>query len=269
MEIKNNPRILASFIAESFNKVPQVSAVALGGSHAISFGTDESDLDLYVFITSPVPLAFREAIMNQRGAVRSNLDLNYWDLGDQWLDAQTGIELDIMYWDLNWIQDRINRTIIHHQASLGYSTCHWHTIKNSIILFDRQGTLALMKENCNQPYPEELRKAIIEKNYPVLRDVIPSYANQIQKAVRRKDLVSINHRVAAFLASYFDIIFAYNRVLHPGEKRLLNLIPSLCDQIPVDMIPQVNRLLGCSRMGGEDLMRSISDLVDNLSLMLK
>jgi hypothetical protein len=29
--------------------------------------------------------------------------------------------------------------------------------------------------------------------------------------------VSLNHRTAALLASYFDVLFALNRVHHPGD----------------------------------------------------
>ena len=59
-----------------------------------------------------------------------------------------------------------------------------------------------------------LRQNIIALNYPVLRGVIPAYANQLEKAVKRHDLVSVNHRLAALFASYFDIIFAVSRQLH-------------------------------------------------------
>ena len=231
--------------------------------------TPTSDIDLYVFTTSLIPLSIREAIMNERGAVKANLDLDYWDLGDQWFDAPTGIELDIMYWSTGWIEDQIDLTLTHHQASLGYSTCHWNTIKNAALLFDPHDTLASLQAKCNQPYPKELQKAIIAKNYPVLRDVIPSYSNQIIKAVRRNDLVSINHRVAAFLASYFDIIFAYNRILHPGEKRLLQLTPVLCEKVPEDMVMQVNRLLQYSATGCEGLLLAVNDLIENLEQFIK
>ena len=58
-------------------------------------------------------------------------------------------------------------------------------------------------------------------NLPVLGGTIHSYEQQIRSAFRRRDRVSLNHRTAAWLASYFDLLFAANRRFNPGEKRLL------------------------------------------------
>ena len=45
---------------------------------------------------------------------------------------------------------------------------------------------------------------------------------------------SICHRKAAFLESYFDVLFAANRLLHPGEKRLIAFAVANCKVLPKD-----------------------------------
>ena len=62
---------------------------------------------------------------------------------------------------------------------------------------------------------------VIKMNLPVLGCTIHSYEQQIRSAFRRRDRVSLNHRTVAWLASYFDLLFAANRRFNPGEKRLL------------------------------------------------
>ena len=102
----------------------------------------------------------------------------------------------------------------------------------SASLYDDKGWFKELQSKANQPYPESLKAAIIAKNYPILRRTISSYTHQLQKAINRKDSVSIIHRTAALLASYFDIVFAINSVPHPGEKRLLEMVKKLCSKIP-------------------------------------
>ncbi len=89
--------------------------------------------------------------------------------------------------------------------------------------------------NADIPHPEELRRAIIAKNYPLPRRNLSSYRHQLERIVARNDWVSGHHRVAALLASYFDILFAVNRLLHPGEKRLAAFAEKNCKLVPVGM----------------------------------
>ncbi|NIV30692.1 MAG: DUF4037 domain-containing protein, partial [Anaerolineae bacterium] len=193
---------LAHRIADRFSAFPSVEAIALAGSRATGPVDQGSDIDLYVYITSVIPLSARAAIVEELGATRSDLNLQFWDLGDAWCDAETGIAVDIIYWDTSWIEGQLERVLVEHQASTGYSTCFWHTICSSLILYDKSGWLHRLKEKSSVPFPEPLRQSIVAKNHPILRRVIPAYLHQIDKAIRRNDAVSINHRVAALLASY-------------------------------------------------------------------
>ena len=99
----------------------------------------------------------------------------------------------------------------------------------------------------------------MQRNLPVLGAIISSYEQQIQAAFLRQDLVSLSHRVAAWLSSYFDILFAANRRFHPGEKRLLALAEEL-PSVPESMIEDVRT--SCSR--AVSLEHCIAD---HLSLM--
>jgi len=89
------------------------------------------------------------------------------------------------------------------------------------------------------------------------------------KAVKRHDLVSVNHRLAALLASYFDIIFALNLELHPGEKKLLNLVQSRCAKIPVDMVTDITKVIQSTGTADQEFLLNLTMLLDHLDEWLK
>ncbi len=167
------------------------------------------------------------------------------------------------------MEENLKNVLERSIPSLGYTTAFWHTVRSSRILFDRSGWFGRLQRWSEQPYPEPLRQAVIARNHAVLREIIPAYLHQVEKAVRRGDLVSVNHRVAALLASYFDVIFAYNRVLHPGEKRLLEHAARLCPRLPVNMTAQVTAVLQFSGSGDERLTGAVNDLLDGLDALLQ
>ena len=148
-----------------------------------------------------------------------------------------------MYRTPDWIEEQLERVLVHHEASVGYSTCFWHNVLHSTPLFDRSGRGTAISGRRQRTYPKPLRRTIIAKNHPILRQTLSSYLAQIEPAVRRGDSVSIQHRVTALLAGYFDILFAVNELPHPGEKRLLQIAATRCAKTPLDMETHVNTVL--------------------------
>jgi len=141
---------LANKISEQFKTHSAVEAIALDGSLTSNSVDSHSDIDLYLYITDLIPFDFRNKIVQKFGAIRANLNLTFWDIGDEWLDEKTGIEVDVIYWDKTWIEQQIDRVLISHQASVGYTTCFWHTVSNSKILFYRQDWFSELQHKCLQ-----------------------------------------------------------------------------------------------------------------------
>jgi predicted nucleotidyltransferase len=260
----------SSCIAGAFAGRPEVEAVAWSGSWAAGLGSAGSDIDLYVYSAGGVPAEARMEIAARiaAGDPPAEIDNRFWETGDEWRDAASGIWVDIMYRSPAWVEDELARVLDRHEASVGYSTAVWHNVRTARILFDRRGWLHELVERANSPYPEPLRQAIIAKNLPLLRRIHSSYLTQIEAAIRRADVVAINHRIAAFLASVFDILFAVNRVTHPGEKRLLDHVKTSCARQPTDFTERVTEILGWA--GNEQaVLRSIERFAAEMELLVE
>lgn len=261
---------LARRVARLFIELPQVEAVALSGSHgAGGVGHDRvSDIDLYVCTRGDIDLAVRRGIVDAAGgATHADIGLTFWGPGDEWLDAVTGIHVDVVYFDAGWMADQLDRVLVRHEASLGYSTCFWHTIRGSLVLEDPRGWLAALKARSRGTYPEALRQNVIELNHAALRGLLPSYSTQVAKAARRGDLVSVNHRLTGLLASYFDVLFAFNRVSHPGEKRLVEAASRLA-RTPEGMAADLRDILETATTDLSGLPVRVDRLLDLLDAVL-
>ncbi|MBI6872395.1 DUF4037 domain-containing protein [Clostridium aciditolerans] len=255
-------------IINRFSKLPQVEAITLAGSTAFQTEDENSDIDIDVYINSDISVFEREIIAKEF-ADYMEIDNQFWGPGDEWKLRNSEKAIDIIYLDMKWIKDYLEKVIDRHEASVGYTTCFWHNVIDSKIVFDRNGQLSAIRGKYNVKYPKELKENIVAKNYPILRKNMSSYYYQIEKAIKRKDLVSVNHRVTALLASYFDIIFAINEIPHPGEKKLIKIINNKCDKIPFNMEKNIANILNNCMDFDAGILEEINELVHNLTELLK
>lgn len=264
MNIDNNVLNLVN----EFSKLEQVEGILLAGSHATKTNDNNSDYDIYIYTTNEIALESRKKITDK---FFDYIELNntFWEIEDDGVLKEGNTQVEIIYRNLQWIDSILSRTLLKCEADVGYTTCFWSNFINSIILYDKNDVLEKLQNKYKINYPEKLKENIIRKNYPLLKKQMPAYYHQIEKALKRDDFISVNHRVAAFFASYFDIIFAINEMPHPGEKKLIQIIKNSNLKTPKDMYKNIEAILKLASTNSNDILLEINDLVNNLEILLK
>ena len=261
MTTPENPDV--DSLVDRLSALRAVRAVVMTGSRASGSSIASSDVDLFVYVDGDV--------LDDRGEIAAELgdqsaavlvDVSPFGSIDVWRGS-SGLWFDILYWTTAWAEDQLDRVLIRHEASLGYTTAFWRSIATATSLYERDDWHPELRERARSPYPAELTDAIVSLNYPWLTDHPFSFRHQLETAVARRDRVSINHRLAAWIGSYFDVVFAVNRVLHPGEKRQLEFAEAECRTLPTQMRSDVEAALDAS-----DPMPPIDRLVDGLRAIL-
>ena len=252
-------------IVEEYKKFQQTVAVAVGGSQTAQTADSQSDIDTYVFVENEIPVEKRLQLI-KKYSTKYEAGCEYFGAGDEFFVDNMNRQLDVMFMDKKWIEDIVENVWEKHYPSNGYTTCFLFTIKNCEILYDREGWLKGLKDRLATPYPEELKQNIIKRNMMLLKDKpFASYYEQIAKAVTRNDMNSVNHRLAAFMASYFDIIFAMNRLLHPGEKKLVKYALEHCKILPENFEENITKLL---TQPNTDTLKILRNMVQKLKKCL-
>lgn len=257
---------LANELFAQIEQWPQVEAIALGGSRATGRNDASSDYDVYVYCTEPVPQDQRRDTLSQYCSVME-IGNHYWETEDN-CTFKDGIDLDLLYRDLDGFSADVSRVVEDCIPANAYTTCMWANLSTCQVLYDRDGRLTAAKERFNVSYPDALRNAIIERGTKLMHGVLPSYDMQIHKAASRNDLVSVNHRVAAFLESYFDVLFALNRMPHPGEKRQMSVALEQCAVLPAHFEENLNRLFAHMFTDPVALDETLADIIRELDCVL-
>ena len=249
-------------LVRDLSEISEVEALALGGSRACGRAEAGSDYDLYVYTTARIPETLRREVLS-RHCSYMEIGNEYWELEDD-CTLKDGIDIDVIYRSLDAITDEVAAVVEHHEARNGYTTCIWDNLLSCKVLYDRDGRLAAAVERFDVPYPPELRANVVRRNWELLHGKIPSYDRQIKKALRRGDRVAANHRTAAFLESYFDLLFALNWQTHPGEKRMVRFARERCEVLPEDFEENLDRLLRLMQEDPEEAEQQLDVVVDGV-----
>lgn len=231
-------------IQDTFNefaKFPQVRSIAVGGSRAVKRNDEFSDYDVYVYATEPISIEERRNVLEMH-CDSIALDNHYREHEDVCI-MEDGTQLNIVYRELDAFLEGIVRVTEQCEPLDGCTTSMWNSLLTSRIAYDKGGLLAAAREKYTIPYPQQLKQNIISHHMSLIKYGLPSYLAQMEKAMKRKDMVNINQCAQRFLNSYFDIVFALNEKLHPGEKRLIQICVEECKILPVNFELNIRLLL--------------------------
>lgn len=251
---------------EEIGKLSQVEAVAFGGSRATGRNDEKSDYDVYVYITGNIPESDRRNIL-EKYCQYMEIGNSFWELEDD-VTLKDGVDMDIIYRNIKDFENMVSSVVIDCIPWNGYTTCMWHNLITSKIIVDKNGHFSALQEKYRIPYPQKLKENIISNNLKLLSGMLPSFDMQIKKAENRGDLVSVNHRVTEFLASYFDIIFAINEMTHPGEKRMQSICSTECNLLPNNFDANLHKLFdGLFKKNVSPVIRDMVDEIRKLTEM--
>ena len=245
-----------------------IDSIVLSGSKTSLINDDMSDYDIYVYCKASAKS--REDMDSRKEfadkyASYYEIGNDYFEHGDEMILKESGICLDFMYRDLSWIKEEMEYVWRGCNSKIGYTTAFLYNIKHSNILYDKEGKFKKFQDELNLEYPEKLKNNIIEKNFNVMYGKkIASFYEQLEKAVKRNDIVSINHRISAILSSYFDILFALNKELHVGEKKLIQYALKLCRKIPDNFEKDIKNII----FYDENILEKVKILIENIQKIL-
>ena len=202
-------------------------------------------------------------MLSDQGAV--SVDDKIWGRHDDFRTPD-GLLVDIAWWTVDWFESQLRRTVDDCVPLAGYSTVWWHQLLNATPVADPTGWYSALRLRYEVPYPDRLRARIVALSMRAMQKHSFSYVHQLELAAARHDPISLNHRVSAFLASYFDALFALNRVTHPGEKRLIAYALARCTTLPDGFPREVEALLGAKEPTEiVDRARALADTMSALA----
>ena len=254
-------------LMNGFRQFEEVEAILLAGSRATHAADEHSDYDVYVYTTTEIPINKRKDVTD-RSCSYMELNNQFWETEDDGILCD-GTPIELIYRSLDWLDAELDRVLFKHQAKTGYTTCFWSNLLKSNILYDQTGRAKTLQEKYTIAYPRELQHNIIRKNYPLLKQQLPAYYHQIEKALKRGDAISVHHRLTEFLASYFDILFAINTYPHPGEKRLLAIAQVHCQQLPEQFARNITNVLQLAGQQDPGILAELDAIVAHLDQLLK
>lgn len=276
-EIKETEHILrakAAPVIEALSKSQGVKAVICFGSYAMRNNDEHSDIDLYAFCDTVIPLAAvrKEALGIIEGV--SQLEIDHTETGwdDQWCPVGDSLKLDgllveIGYNTLGWLET-VARKVKEGALSIPELRFRPYTmlglLDTAVVLYDPERIIQRIRLKL-YPFPFALKRALLAQSIPVAKGSLGDLRDYAKRGIGNR---AFHFHLERVLDAMDSILFALNERYSPATKRVEDLYTEL-KTVPVDFMSRYTMLLETplTAQGRKDIVSTLESLLEELENM--
>ena len=253
------------------SRIPGVSAVVLGGSHARGTAGQDSDIDIAIYyhaVSPPDIDAIRQVAAELSGNPEQQITAIYewgrWVNGGGWLSTPVG-KVDILYREIDKVRQTIDdahmgkyeQDYLQQPAFGFYSIAYLEETRCCVPLSDPENIIDELKTLVAR-YPDDLRAAVI-RDHLWLAEFTLQWAKGF---VARNDVYGSAGCFSRVGASLIQVLYAINDRYFLSDKAVMLDVPTFAKQ-PPDFLERISGVLGCA---GRD-QQSLQDSLDRLTAL--
>jgi hypothetical protein len=250
-------------IVAAIADLPGVVAITLGGSTAAGLADQASDLDVHVYYHEPLAPSADRAVRLRPLADEGTLEVGIPTFGlEDHLHIQRKL-IELIYLDLDQLSTQAHQAYSQGLISEGYTTALLYILARGQVLHDATGKVTALRAQLQTAYPEPTRARLLREHPELLR----FYLELLRISQQRDDLLYVQQMRYSIQMIFFNLLFALNRLYHPGGKRLL-VHTANCALKPADCAA---RWTQAARLGADDprLVELLDALVADLCRMIE
>lgn len=255
-------------LTEDLNKIENIQAIALGGSHATGRANKNSDIDLGIYYYEKEPfsigmikeIALKYAI-NDDSVVVGFHEWGPWVNGGAWIYTEIG-KVDIIYRNINQVEITIAdaqsgkwENHYEQQPPYGFTTMiYLAECVSCVPLIDPKQILHRLKQ-ASATYPQALKASVVNS---ALWSAEFTLAHAHGFALQ-KDMYNLLGCFTRTLKSIIEALFALNLIYPISDKYAVQLLSNAAI-VPVNLEEKVNAILEVEPTLAEKNVVSIKNL---------
>jgi predicted nucleotidyltransferase len=252
-------------IVEELKKIPNITAIVIGGSYANGTNRPDSDIDLGLYYkeASPFSVDKIKSLANKLNDFPDPLVSDFggwgkWVNGGTWLTIK-GQRVDFIYRNLDFVEKIINYCIegtiksdYYQEPPQGFhSYIYLAEIASNKILYEPENIITLLK-NKIKTYPPKLKNKIINA---FLWDC-EFTLSRAQKFAERNEIHLVVSSFSRINHNLIQVLYALNETYFFSVKKTYKDFP-LFNKTPKDFLQKVEQVLGNIGNTNEQLKKSL------------